>query len=205
MSCESIWESIAGQAHRAGVVVCSEKLRLARSWHVIACQPGAPCCAVAERGTPIRSLTPKLVGRTNLRAADAYALVGLFLSHWRYKGDPNSREIRVPTSDQYEPMLSDAEIGDVSAYIAERITVSESEPAVAATLLLPGQSTFELIVKEFQDSTALITAATGRPVLLTSEETGLMDTLWTMERSDNRPRILIWTVDLGRRAVANAL
>jgi hypothetical protein len=157
------------------------------------------------RGTPIRSLTPKIGGRTNLRAADAHVLVPLFLSHWKYKGDPNSGEIRDPTSDLYEPMLPDAEIGDVSAYIAERITASESETAPAMAPLLPGESSFELIVKEFRESAGLITAATGRPLLVESDATALigfrdlMDSLWAVERSDNQPRILIWTVDLGRR------
>jgi hypothetical protein len=160
------------------------------------------------RGTPIRSLTPKLVGRTNLRAADARVLVRLFLSHWRYKGDANSGEIKAPTTDMYDPMLPDAEIGDISEYIAERITVSQSEtaPAAAAPAAphLPGQETFQLIVKEFQESVALITAATGSPVLSTEGKAligfrDLMDSLWATERADNKPRLLIWTVDLGRR------
>src|SRR5262249_60766610 len=37
-------------------------------------------------GTPIKSLTPKLVGRTHLSPADAGVLVRLFLYHWEYIG-----------------------------------------------------------------------------------------------------------------------
>jgi hypothetical protein len=153
------------------------------------------------RGTPIRSLTPKIAGRTNLRASDANVLVRLFLSHWRYKGDPNSGEIRVPTSDPYEAMLPDAEIEDVSAFIAERITASESETAPAVAI---GQDSVKLITSELKESAALISAATGSPVLSTDDKAligfrDLMDSLWATERADNRSRILIWTVDLGRR------
>jgi hypothetical protein len=52
------------------------------------------------QGTPIRSLTPKLVGRTNLKPADAAVLVRLFLSHWEYVGDPNSKEIAAQSADK---------------------------------------------------------------------------------------------------------
>src|SRR5215475_4446311 len=54
-------------------------------------------------GTPVRSLTPKLAGRTQLRPADAGVLVHLFLSHWDYIGDPNSSEIGARSADQYTP------------------------------------------------------------------------------------------------------
>src|SRR5258706_5635780 len=59
-------------------------------------------------GTPVRSLTPKLAGRTHLRAADAGVLVHLFLSHWDYIGDPNSGETSARSADPYAPILVDA-------------------------------------------------------------------------------------------------
>src|SRR5215470_1303865 len=92
------------------------------------------------QGTPIRSLTPKLVGRTNLKAADADVLVRLFLSHWEYVGDPNSGEIAARSADMYKRLLSDAEIEGVCGYVAERISEvgtearSEVEPAIASSL-----------------------------------------------------------------------
>src|SRR5215471_3741804 len=68
------------------------------------------------QGTPIRSLTPKLVGRTNLKPADADVLIRLFLSHWDYVGDPNSGEITASTADVYQPLLLDAQIEEVCGY-----------------------------------------------------------------------------------------
>src|SRR5215471_19840703 len=74
------------------------------------------------QGTPIRSLTPKLVGRTNLKPADADVLVRLFLSHWEYTGDPNSGEITGKSTELYRPLFYVAEIEGVGAYVAERIS-----------------------------------------------------------------------------------
>src|SRR5215467_3559080 len=65
------------------------------------------------QSTPIRSLTPKLVGRTNLKAADAETLVRLFLSHWEYVGDPNSGDTTARSVDLYRPMLANTEIEGV--------------------------------------------------------------------------------------------
>src|ERR1700719_3419228 len=113
------------------------------------------------QGTPIRSLTPKLVGRTNLKAADADVLVRLFLSHWEYVGDPNSGEITARSADVYKPLLSDEEIEGVCGYVAERISAvgveARSETESAPALSMAGQDTIELIATEFQKSTALFT------------------------------------------------
>jgi hypothetical protein len=159
------------------------------------------------QGTPIRSLTPKLVGRTNLRQVDADVLVRLFLSHWNYIGDPDSRKITVPSSDQYEPMLSDAEIAEVSEYIAELITASETETVPAAASLPLGQNTTELIANEFRNAAAIFIAAIGSPVVVPILEETLvgfitvMHKLWEVERADSRGRILVWTMDLGRQVL----
>jgi hypothetical protein len=208
-SLESIGEFVSANATRAPVDFVRE---LARCWKdkggYLAGKPRHSDRYLDEllkvRGTPVRSLTPKLAGRTNLRAADANVLVSLFLSHWRYKGDPTSGEIKVPTSDMYDPLLSDAEIEDVSEYMAARITAGESETAPASGPVQHGQRSFELIVKEFRESAALISAATGSPVLSTEGTAligfrDLMDGLWAAELADKQPRILIWTVDLGRQ------
>jgi hypothetical protein len=161
------------------------------------------------QGTPIRSLTPKLVGRTNLKADDADVLVRLFLSHWSYKGDPHSGRITVPSSNLYEPMLSDAEIDEVSAYVSERIAAGETEASTPAAPPLLGQDTIQLIAEEFEESAALFNAAIGSPFLVPSEERALlgfkeiMDKLWAIERADSRGRILVWTMDLGRQVFAD--
>jgi hypothetical protein len=164
-----------------------------------------------QNGKFIRSLTPKLAGKTNLRPGDAEDLVRLFLSHWEYNGDPYSGEISARSADQYTPLLLDADIEQVCAYVAERIEVIGAEPRMppseseATPSPLLGEDTIELIAKEFRESAALVSASTGKPVLVPSERQpllgfkDLMDKLWAVERADGRGRILVWTLDLGRQ------
>jgi len=161
------------------------------------------------QGTPIRSLTPKLVGRTNLKAADADVLVRLFLSHWEYVGDSNSGEITARSADVYKPLLSDAEIEGVCTYVADRILAvgvearSEGESVTASAL--PGQDTIDLLANEFKEAAAFFQVSGGQTVLFAQADKALrwfrdaLNRLWAVDRADARERILIWTVDLGRQ------
>ncbi len=160
------------------------------------------------QGTPIRSLTPKLVGRTNLReAADVDVLVRLFLSHWKYTGDPHSGTITVPSSDLYEPLLPDAEIEDVCAYVAEQIrnVGAEVRGAAEQASTLPGEDMADLIVKEFREAHSMFVVGAGQTMLVAQPEKALisfrelMDRLWSIEKADQRGRMLIWMLDLGRQ------
>jgi DNA-binding transcriptional LysR family regulator len=105
------------------------------------------------RGTPIKSLVPKLVGRTNLRPADADVLVRLFLSHWDYIGDPDSGAISQGPAYSYEPLLSDPEIARVSGYVAQRIMAvgveARSKVESATAPILPGT------IDTFRDPSAI--------------------------------------------------
>jgi len=162
-------------------------------------------------GTPIKSLTPKLVGRTHLKPTDADVLVHLFLSHWTYIGDPNSGEISVRSADLYRPLLSDAEIEGVCRFFAERISAvvveARSEGESTATSVLPGQDTFDLLANEFKEAVALFQVSGGQTVLFAEAEKALagfrkaMNRLWAVHKADARERILIWTVDLGRQDI----
>src|ERR1700730_10580122 len=155
------------------------------------------------QGTPIRSLTPKLVGRSNLKAADADVLVRLFLSHWEYVGEPNSGEITARSAELYRPLLSDAEIEGVCRYVADRILAvgveARSEADSATALSTPGQDTIDLIANEFQEAAAYFTIGAGQTVLVAQPEgplirfRNLMNRLWAIDRADGRERILLWT------------
>jgi hypothetical protein len=159
--------------------------------------------------TPIRSLTPKLAGRTNLKAADADVLVRLFLSHWDYVGDPNSGEITARSADVYKPLLSDAEIEGVCGFVVERISAVSVEARNGVesgmALSMPGQDTIDLIANEFQEADAYFTIGAGQTVLVAQPEGALigfrdlMNRLWAIDRADGRERILVWTLDLGRQ------
>jgi hypothetical protein len=161
------------------------------------------------QGTPIKSLTPKLAGRTHVRPADAGALVRLFLSHWDYVGGSKGAEAGEGSSDLYESLLSDDEIGEVSRYVMDRIsevgreTKGDSEPTVVPSV--PWGITTETIAREFEKSIVLFTVGPGQSVLVPSPETALigfrdlMNELWKIDRSDDRERILVWALDLGRQ------
>jgi hypothetical protein len=160
-------------------------------------------------GTPVRSLTPKLAGRTQLRPADAGVLVHLFLSHWDYIGDPNSSEIGARSADLYRPLLADAEVEGVCGYIENRIFLvgpdSRNEVEPATEQYLPGQDTTDLIVTEFQKSAAYFTIGAEQIVLVARPESALigfrnlMQRLWSIDKADNKKRLIIWTLDLGRQ------
>jgi hypothetical protein len=160
-------------------------------------------------GTPVRSLTPKLAGRTHLRPADAGVLVHLFLSHWDYVGDPNSSEIGPRSADLYRPLLADAEIEAVCGYVENRIfsVGPEARNGVESPTesSLPGQDTNDLIAAEFQKSVALFTVGAGQTVLPPRPELALLgfrdvvNRLWALDEADDEGRILVWTLDLGRQ------
>jgi hypothetical protein len=160
-------------------------------------------------GTPVRSLTPKLAGRTQLRPADAGVLVHLFLSHWNYIGDPNSSEIGARSAELYTPLLADAEIEGVCGYVENQIfsVGPEGRDGVEAATgaSLPGQDTNDLIAAEFQKSVALFTVGAGQTVLPPRLELALLgfrdvvNRLWALDETDDEGRILVWTLDLGRQ------
>src|SRR5262249_36178773 len=141
--------------------------------------------------TPVRSLTPKLAGRTHLRPADAGVLVHLFLSHWDYIGDPNSGEIGARSADLYTPLLADAEIEAVCGYVENRIfsVGPEARNGVesATDPSLPGRDMNDLIATEFQKSIALFTVGAGQTLLVPRPELALllfrdiMNRLWAVD------------------------
>jgi hypothetical protein len=159
-------------------------------------------------GTPIKSLTPKLVGRTNLRPADASVLVHLFLTHWDYIGDPGNSHVGA-SADLYRPMLADdSEIEGVSRYVAERVSAigldARIEPEPGMVLAMPGEDMSDVIATEFQASAAYFQVGPGQTVLVPQPEKALigfrnlMDRLWEIDEADDHQRILIWALDLGR-------
>jgi hypothetical protein len=161
------------------------------------------------RGSRVKSLRPKLINRTNLKPDDAQALVELFLSHWKYIGDPNSGDIGENSAERYEPLVSDDQIRAVSRYIAGRISEanveSRAEAEPAATVTVPGQDMNELMAKEFREATALFTIGAGQTGLVTGPDKvligfrDLMDTLWKIDRENGQKRVLIWTLELGEQ------
>ncbi len=163
------------------------------------------------RGTPVRSLIPKLTGRTNLRPADADALVRVFLSHWRYVGNAGSGGTIGASARSYEPLLSNAEIEEVGRYVAEQISKGaaedrgETESAKVVT-----QPTPDLNANEFQKCEAMFIVGAGQAVLADHlvgrpqmALIGFRDSvnkLWGNDDAD-RKRLLVWILDMGRQDI----
>jgi hypothetical protein len=162
-----------------------------------------------RNGTPIRSLTPKLAGKTQIKPGDAEELVRLFLTLWDYAGDPHSGEIAPRPADIYKPLFAQAEIEGICAYVADRIAEvgpeGRSAPETAAAHAAPGQDMLDLIEAEFQEAVAYFQIGAGRTLLLTRPDQvylgfrDIIDRLWKIESADGPARILIWTLDLGRQ------
>jgi hypothetical protein len=110
----------------------------------------------------------------------------------------------------YRPLLPEAEIEGVCGYVAERISAvgveARSEGESVTTSALPGQDYFDLIADEFKEAAAYFQVSGGQTVLFAQPDKALdgfkkvMNTLWAVDKTDGRERILIWTVDLGRQA-----
>jgi len=167
---------------------------------------------LVKQGSVVRSLTPKLAGKTRLKPHDARALLRLFLSHWDYVGNSENRNDfqSIATSDHYEPMLSDSQIDEVSRYVVDRMSESETDAigvrdnadAVSSPSMI-GEDTANLIAAEFQESDALFTISSERTLIVADPTQALVrfrdlfTNLFVIDREDSRTRILIWILDLG--------
>ena len=164
-------------------------------------------------GTPVRSLAPKLKGTTRLQPGDAEGLVHLFLSYWKYIGEPTDQPL--VEGKNYQPMFDKHRIREISSYIRQTMTdmkaaaededesISTDEPT-AKNLLLPGQDAGHLTETEFQNADAMFTVSSGRTLIGTGSPRtseglvhfrNLMTSLWDIERSDKKGRVLVWILD----------
>jgi len=164
------------------------------------------------KNKPVRSLTPKLVGKTRLRAEDAEKLLGYFLTNWPRAVEGEASESK---KIKYAPLLTSDEIDEITGYVVGQIeSIGElGSPDGAESPVSqheehrppPGRDLGELIPKLFEESAALITVATERSTVAQSPKTvligfrDLMNDLHTVEQQDEKQRPLIWILDLGRK------
>ncbi len=152
-----------------------------------------------EQNTPIRSLTPKLNGKTVIKAHDGAVLVQYCLSNWPTKeGD----------GIKYINLLDQDETKIVSDFIEESIENSTHITMAVMTPIefdetLPGRPVPEVITQQFYDSDAMVIVSPENTFITIKPKTeligfrDLINQLWAIERSDHRPRPLIWVLDLG--------
>jgi hypothetical protein len=154
--------------------------------------------------TPVRSLTPKLVGKTRIGPADGRALARYFLSNWPEAGSENG-DVR------YEPLLPQAEIDAVADFVESQLELPPLMPSIKTPEpidpqpddLLPGESNARLIERLFRDCDALVTVSPEHVFVASGPKTeligfrDLIDLLHRVEETDGKARPLIWVLDLG--------
>lgn len=157
----------------------------------------------------VKSLTPKLVGKTRIKADDAEKMLRFLLTNWPQKAGSDSKNIK------YGPALPKTEIDEVIEYVVEQIDYSaqaaedddhDAPPrreAIAAPL--PGRDLGELFPALFAESDALFVVATERANVAQSAKRVLigfrdrMNELQSVEAEDGKERPVVWVLDLGKR------
>lgn len=152
-----------------------------------------------EKDAPVRSLVPKLAGRTRIKPSDGAALMRYFLSEWPEAGNAEAEGVK------YKAFMSVAEIDLVASYIRDRIdeidwTVHVEGPAADS---LPGEDIGGLITRYFEECEAFIAVSPEQTLVTVQPRTeligfrDLMNEFWSIEKRDKKKRPLIWVLDLG--------
>jgi hypothetical protein len=165
-----------------------------------------------ESGAEVRSLTPKLVGKTRISAKDAETLLRFFLQNWPEGEEGEDGEV---LSVLYAPLLSKTQIDEIVALVSDGIVtgaipILSAEPLTAeqpATQIayLPGEAAGKLIQRMFQECDAYFIVGTERPLVTQQPRTELwgfrniINQLKEIEETENRPRPIIWVLDMGRQ------
>ncbi len=150
--------------------------------------------------TQVKSLTPKLAGKTRITPADRRTLVRFFLTHWP-EGDSENGEMR------YRLAVAQAEIDAIAEAVERQPTSSPPEqpapPNDPAERDLPGELNAKLIERLFRDCDAVVTVAPEQ--IFVSAGPGkeligfrsLLDLMRRVEAEDGKKRPLVWVLDLG--------
>ena len=156
-----------------------------------------------ERGTRVKSLTPKLVGKTNIGSEDGAILVRFLLSNWPQPGLDEEHM-------QYKALGSKSEVETIGDYIEEQLRKTPGASAISPIAIggsvdeeLPGEPNSQLISRLFRECDVMITVAPEQVFVSAGPKTeligfrDLIDLLRRVEAEDRRRRTLIWILDLG--------
>ncbi|MFZ1107286.1 MAG: hypothetical protein WAN43_02915 [Rhodomicrobium sp.] len=148
------------------------------------------------QGTPVRSLTPKLIGKTRLQPRDGNTLVSYFLLNWPKSG--NDQNVT------YEPLISKRQIDSLAAAVEEHLEPRKDSVADSSQSF-PGEDVEGLIVRMYHESDALITVSPEHTLIVAHPRTelvgfrNLMNKLHEIDIREEKERPLIWILDLGWR------
>lgn len=160
--------------------------------------------------TPVRSLTPKLVGKTRIKAEDAERLIRFILTNWPTKDQGDGKGVR------YQRLMQASDVDEIVGAVSDYMESLPDSDDVAApsgalaipdpeTLPPPGRDVTEIFRTTFAEADALFTVATERSLVAQDEKTALigfrnlMSLLQSIEEQDGKDRPLVWVIDLGRR------
>jgi hypothetical protein len=161
-----------------------------------------------DNGITVKSLTPKLAGRTRIQSDDAMALIHHFLVHWPHRAEES--EAAEDGSIRYVSLLSSGEINGIAKSIAHNLgksTLSQSTdvgPIAFTPTPLPGEDMGALLSRLYAQCDCLFIVGTERPVVTQHPRTelwgfrNLMNVFRRLE-SDTRARPLVWVLDMGRQ------
>jgi hypothetical protein len=159
-------------------------------------------------GHAVKSLTPKLKGQTRIKPEDARILLSHFFSNWPVRDEDADEDDDL----SYGPLLTDDEADKVIDLIVERLKDAPAQPAAKPTASsaepagdLPGAPVGDLVAEMFEESDAYFIVGTERPLVTQSPKTELIgfrniiNRLKDIEESDDRERLIVWILDLGRQ------
>jgi hypothetical protein len=155
------------------------------------------------QGTLVRSLTPKLVGKTHFSPRDGSDLVRYLLSHWPTSAESGAIKYTYIFPSEDIDVVSERIRELLSERASQRVASTASRTGADPSETLPGQNAATEIVDRFKECHALITvspehifvaAGPGKELVGFRD---LMDLLLKVEMDDFQQRVLIWVLDLG--------
>jgi hypothetical protein len=155
-----------------------------------------------QAGKSVRSLVPKLTGRTHIKADDADTLIQFFLSNWPQEIDDEDLDVK---SVRYQPLLPFVEIDEIVQHVLDHLREVPEVSSRPGVLALPGHDVLELITSEFERSDAFFVVATDRATIAQSDKTVLLGFRDLINRfyqiaAESRPETpLIWIIDIGQK------
>lgn len=163
-----------------------------------------------ERGASVKSLTPKLTGKTRIRPKDGATLLHFFLSQWPFPPKDGAKGQAGEDDLSYRPLLPSSDVDAIADYIskqlsAEDIPVDEVSHGSAIVESLPGRISRDLNAELFAQCEVMIVVSTENSLIVATPKTeliGFRDTInrfWITEKEDEKKRPLIWVLDLGRQ------
>ena len=159
-------------------------------------------------GNEIKSLQPKLDGRTGLNRDDLKNLLDLILRHWKYIGPLDETNAK---SDNYDP-IEDIDIdGSIELISTHLFPQKSNNKSIRLSRNTNNETRFkpasETIPEQYRRCAALVTFSSHQTIVAPDPPSairGFRDVLHTLWRSKNKADadpLLIWVVDRGSRSM----